>query len=64
MTALIEILHRVSNRLTEVTEEIEVYDIMHEAIKEILPDVYFLVMKLHPNDMNFRKFIASDSIQH
>lgn len=54
MSALIEILHRVSNKLTEVSEEIEVYDIMHEAVKEILPDVYFLVTKLHRNDMNFR----------
>ena len=54
MSNLIEILHRVSNQLSEITEEIQIYEIMHEGIKEIFPDVYFLITKLQPDDMNFR----------
>lgn len=54
MSSLIEILHRVSNKLSEITEETQIYEIMHEGIKEILPDVYSIITKLQPDDMNFR----------
>ncbi|WP_111707247.1 sensor histidine kinase [Lutibacter citreus] len=54
MSNLIKIIHSVSNKLTDVNDELEIYQIMNDAIKEILPDSYFLITKLQPDDMNFR----------
>lgn len=54
MGNLIEILHRVSNKLTGISEEIQVYQIVNEGVKEILPNVYSLIIKFQPEDMNFR----------
>lgn len=54
MSNLVEILHRISNKLTEITEEIQIYQIMNEGVKGILPNAYFLITKLQPDDMNFR----------
>jgi PAS domain S-box-containing protein len=44
----------VSDRLLDVTDEKEVYNIIADGIKSILPGSYFLVSKLQPDDMNFR----------
>ena len=54
MSNYIEILHSVSNKLTDVTEELQVYQIMNDGISELLPNSSFIITKLHPNDMNFR----------
>jgi PAS domain S-box-containing protein len=54
MSNLIEVLHSVSNKLTDVTEEQQIYQIMNDGIKQILPDSYFIIAKLQPEDMNFR----------
>lgn len=54
MSNYIEILHSVSNKLTDVTEELQVYQIMNDGIKELLPNSSFIIVKLQPNDLNFR----------
>lgn len=54
MNNLIEIINRVSTKLKGITEEGQIYQIMYEGIREILPGVYFLVTKLQHDDMNFR----------
>lgn len=54
MRNYIEILHEVSTRLTNIKEEHQIYQIMKDGVREILPDVYFLISRLQPNDMNFR----------
>ena len=46
MINLIEILHHVSNKLTDITDELQIYQILNDGIKEILPDSYFLISKL------------------
>lgn len=54
MINLIEILHRVSNRLLDIQEEKQIYQIMHEGMVDILPNVYSIVTKFTSNDTNFR----------
>lgn len=54
MTKLIEILHQVSDQMLAVVDEREVFKIMSDALKKILPGAFFLVTKLQPDDMNFR----------
>lgn len=54
MLKLLEILHAVSNKLTDVTEEQEIYQIMNDGIKQILPESYFIITRLQSDDMNFR----------
>jgi PAS domain S-box-containing protein len=54
MSNLIEILHSVSYKLTFVEDELQVYEIMYEGVKKILPNVYFVISKLQEDDMNFR----------
>lgn len=41
MSNLIEILHRVSHKVTEVTQEVQIYKIMNEAVKGILSNTHF-----------------------
>ena len=50
----IESLNQVADQFLDVQEESEIYHIMSEALKKILPGAYFLVSKLQPDDMNFR----------
>jgi len=50
----IEILHEVSIQLLGVVEEQQIYQIMSEAVEKILPDSFFVVTKLQPDDINFR----------
>lgn len=54
MSNLIEILHDVSVKLSDVTCESQIYQVMNDGIRQILPDSYFLITKLQTNDMNFR----------
>ncbi|MBS4058823.1 MAG: PAS domain-containing sensor histidine kinase [Bacteroidetes bacterium] len=54
MSKLIKILNRVSSQLIKIDEELQIYQIMNDGIREIIPDVYFLISKLQPDDMNFR----------
>lgn len=54
MSNLIEIIHRVSNQLTNITEESEIYQAMNDGIKHILPDSFFIITKLQPDELNFR----------
>lgn len=54
MSNLIEILHRVSNQLSEMINETQIYEVMNEGIKEVLPDAYCIITKLQPDEMNFR----------
>ena len=54
MTKHIEILHQVSNQFLGVVEESQIYQILSEAIKKILPNSFFIVTKLQPDDTNFR----------
>lgn len=54
MSKLIEVLHRVSNKLLDIQEEKQIFQIMNDGIREILPDVYSIVTKLTQNDKNFR----------
>lgn len=50
----IETLNQVADQFLDVREEHEIYQIMSEAVKKILPGGYFLVSKLQPDEMNFR----------
>ena len=54
MSKLIEIVNRISGQLIKIDEEIQIYQIMNDGIREIIPEVYFLITKLQPDDMNFR----------
>lgn len=54
MGNLIEILHKISTQITEINKEDQVYKLMYEGVKEIIPDVHFVISKLQPDDMNFR----------
>ncbi|MBN2598168.1 MAG: PAS domain-containing sensor histidine kinase [Marinifilaceae bacterium] len=54
MSKLIKIVNRVSSQLIKVDEEFQIYQIMYDGIREVIPDVYFLITKLQPDDMNFR----------
>lgn len=54
MSKLVEIINRVSRQLLKIHDESHVYQIMYEGMREILPDVYFIITKLQPDDMNFR----------
>lgn len=54
MSKLIEIINRVSGQLIKIDEELQIYQIMNDGIREIFPEVYFLITKLQPDDMNFR----------
>lgn len=50
----IETLNQVADQFLDVREEHEIYRVMSEAVKKILPGAYFLVSKLQPDEMNFR----------
>lgn len=50
----LEIINHFSIQLLEVKEEVKVYKIMSEAVRMIVPGVFFTVTKLQPDDMNFR----------
>jgi PAS domain S-box-containing protein len=50
----LEIINHFSMQLLEAKAEMEVYKIMSEAVRLIVPGVYFLVSKLQQDDMNFR----------
>lgn len=54
MSKLIKILNRVSGQLLNIDNEFQIYQIMNDGIREIIPGVYFLITKLQPDDMNFR----------
>ncbi len=54
MNNFIEIVHSVSGKLTDITDELEIYQIMNDGIKQILPESYFIITTLQPDDMNFR----------
>lgn len=54
MNNLIEILHRISGQLSNVKEEKQIYQIMNDAVREILPNAYFVITKLQDDDLNFR----------
>lgn len=54
MGKLIKIINRVAGQLIKIDEEHQIYQIMNDGIKEIIPDVYCLITKLQPDDMNFR----------
>ncbi len=54
MDKLIEIIHRTSNQLVDIDDEHQIYQIMNDGVREILPGVYFVITKLQPDDMNFR----------
>lgn len=54
MSKLIKILNRVSGQLLNIDDEFQIYQIMNDGIREIIPGVYFLITKLQPDDMNFR----------
>ena len=54
MSGLIEILHGVSSKLADIEDESQIYQILNDGIKQILPDAYFIITKLQPDDMNFR----------
>lgn len=40
--------------MLKIDEEVQIYQIVHDSIREIIPDVYFLITKLQPDDMNFK----------
>ena len=52
--SLLDTLHKASEQLLLVKEEYEIYEIMSQAIKQMLPGVFFLVAKIMHDDMNFR----------
>lgn len=54
MSELINIVNRVSTQLIKIDEELQIYQIMNDGIREIFPEVYFLITKLQPDDMTFR----------
>lgn len=54
MSKLIKTLNWVSNQLLKIDEEPQIYQVMYNGIREILPEVYFLITKRQPNNMNFR----------
>jgi hypothetical protein len=54
MTKDIETIHKVSIDLLGVVEEEQIYHVLNEAMAKLLPDSYFLVTKLQPDDANFR----------
>src|SRR3989339_1243316 len=54
MSKLIKIVNRVTNQLLNVDEEPQIYQIVNDGIKDIIPNFYFLITKLQPDDMNFR----------
>lgn len=54
MSNLIAVLHGVSSKLNEIENESQIYEILNDGIKQILPDSYFIITKLQPDDMNFR----------
>ena len=50
----IETLNQVSDQFLDVKEEQDIYLIMGDAVRRILPEAFFIVSKLQPDDMNFR----------
>jgi PAS domain S-box-containing protein len=54
MINLLEVLHTVSNKLSDISEEKQIYQVMNDGIRQILPDSYFIITRLQPDDMNFR----------
>lgn len=54
MNNYIKVLHSVSCKLTNIEEEQEIYQILYDGIKKILPESYFLITRLQDDDMNFR----------
>lgn len=50
----IETLNEVADQFLDVTEEHEIYLILSEAVKKILPGAYFLVSRIQPDDINLR----------
>jgi hypothetical protein len=54
MNKLIKIINWVSGQLLKVDEELEIYEIMNEGIRGIIPEVYFLIIKLQPDNINYR----------
>src|SRR5665647_3336950 len=53
-STIIETIDQVSNALLYIKEEDDIFNIIEDAIKKLLPNVYFLVSKLQPDDFNFR----------
>jgi signal transduction histidine kinase len=51
---LIRLINNISVQFLDIKEEQEVYQILADAIKKILPKSYFFITKLQPDDMNFR----------
>ncbi len=54
MSKLIQVINRISSQLINIDDEIQIFQIMNNGIREIIPGVYFLISKLQPDDMNFR----------
>lgn len=54
MSRLIEVINRVSVQLLKIDEESQIYQIINDGIRALIPKVYFLVSKLQPDDLNFR----------
>lgn len=53
LETLIKVLHTVSSRLANTQNEEKVYQIMYEGISAILPDIYFIITKIHPGESSF-----------
>lgn len=53
-SSIMETVNQVSIQLLDAREESQVYHIVSEALRKILPGAFFLVSKLQPDDMNFR----------
>ncbi len=56
---ILEIMHQVANQLLDVKEEHEIYQIMNNAISQIIPGAFQIITKLQPDDMNFRILVES-----
>ena len=57
---ILETLHKVAKQILDVKEEQEFYQIISHAICEIIPDAYFIITALQPDDMNFRVVAMTD----
>ena len=51
---ILEIMHKVANQLLDVTEEHEIFQILSNAISQLLPDVFIIITKIQTEDMSFR----------
>ena len=50
----IQVVNKVSEELSIVKDETQIYQIVYKGIIDLLPETYLLVTKLNPESMNFR----------